>query len=108
MNTGHNAARGFTVKPPKPPRLPEIYMRVLDPKKIKKLMVIKDVSARTLATKVGYQSHAYITRILRGEISTVTPEKAARIAAFLEVGVDDLFVARVSSDTDQNVKGRVA
>jgi len=79
-------------------------MRVIDPKKIKKLMVIKDVSARTLATRVGYKSHAYITRILRGEIKTVTPDKAARIAAFLEVGLDDLFVARVSSDAQQNVK----
>ena len=83
-------------------------MRVIDPNRIKKLLVIKDVSARTLAEKVGYRSHAYITRILRGEISTVTPEKAARIAAFLEVGVDDLFVARLSTDTSQNVKGRVA
>lgn len=83
-------------------------MRVIDPKKIKKLMVIKDMSARTLADRVGYRSHAYITRILRGEIKTVTPEKAARIAATLEVGVDDLFVARLSTDTSQNTKRRVA
>lgn len=83
-------------------------MQVHDPKRIKKLMVIKDISARTLATAVGYKSHAYITRILRGEIKTVTPDKAARIAAYLEVGVDDLFVARMSSDTPQNAKGRVA
>ena len=83
-------------------------MRVSDPNKIKKLLVIKDVSARQLATAVGYRSHAYITRILRGEIKTVTPEKAARIAAFLEVGVDDLFVARLSTDAAQNVKKRVA
>lgn len=83
-------------------------MRVLDPKKIKKLLVIKGVSARKLSEAVGYQSHAYITRILRGEIKTVTPEKAARIAAFLEVGVDDLFVARVSSVAGKNVKADVA
>lgn len=83
-------------------------MRVKDPKQIKKLLVIKEVSARTLADEIGYRSHAYVTRILRGEITTVTPEKAARIAAFLEVGVDDLFVARLSTDTSQNVKGRVA
>lgn len=83
-------------------------MRVTDPKKIKKLLVIKDMSARDLATAVGYQSHAYITRILRGEIKTVTPERAALIAAVLEVGVDDLFVARLSTDASQNVKGRAA
>lgn len=83
-------------------------MRVIDPKRIKKLLVIKDMSARTLADKVGYQSHAYITRILRGEIKTVTPEKAALISAVLEVGIDDLFVARLSTNTAQNVKRSVA
>lgn len=89
-------------------RLPEIYMQITDPKKIKKLMIIKGISARTLAEAIGYRSHAYVTRILRGEIKTVTPEKAARIAAYLEVGVDDLFVARMSSDAGQNAKRRVA
>lgn len=79
-------------------------MRVKDPKQIKKLMVIQDVSARKMAEEVGYRSHAYITRILRGEIKTVTPERAARIARFLGVGVDDLFVARLSTDTAHNGK----
>ncbi len=83
-------------------------MRVIDPKKIKKLMVIQDVSARTLADEVGYSSHAYITRILRGEIKTVTPERAARIARFLGVGLDDLFVARLSSDAGPSAKRKVA
>lgn len=88
-------------------RLPEIYMRVIDPKRIKKLMVIQDdMSARTLAESVGYASHAYITRILRGEIKTVTPEKAARIARCLGVGIDDLFVPRLSTDSGQNGKRR--
>lgn len=76
-------------------------MRVKDPKQIKKLMVIQEVSARTLAEAVGYKSHAYITRILRGEIKTVTPARAALIATYLQVGVDDLFVARMSSDAGQ-------
>jgi transcriptional regulator with XRE-family HTH domain len=82
-------------------KLPEIYMRVIDPRKIVKLMVIKDISARSLATGVGYRSHAYVTRILRGEIKNVTPERAVRIAEFLEVGVDDLFLPRLSSGTRQ-------
>lgn len=76
-------------------------MRVIDPKKIQKLMVIQDVSARTLADEVGYSSHSYITRILRGEIKTVTPDRAARIARFLGVGMDDLFVPRLSTDAGQ-------
>lgn len=79
-------------------------MRVIDPKKIKKLMVIQGVSARSMSEEVGYKSHAYITRILRGEITTVTPERAARIARLLGVGIDDLFVTRLSTDTGQNMK----
>lgn len=83
-------------------------MQVIDPKKIKKLMVIQDVSARTLAHEVGYASHAYITRILRGEITTVTPERAARIARYFGVGVDDLFVPRLSTDARQTVQRRAS
>lgn len=89
---------------PTQPRLPEIYMRVKDPKQIKKLMVIQEVSSRDLAEGVGWQSHSYVTRILRGEITTVTPDRAARIARFFKVGVDDLFVPRLSTDTAQSVK----
>lgn len=85
-------------------RTPEIYMRVIDPKRILKLMAVQDVSARQLATGAGYETHTYMQRILRGEIKTVTPERAARIALFLGVGVDDLFVPRQSSDTGQSVK----
>lgn len=79
-------------------------MRVIDPKKIQKLMVIQEVSARTLAEKVGYASHSYVTRILRGEIQTVTPERAARIARYFGVGVDDLFTPRLSTDGGPAVK----
>lgn len=85
-------------------------MRVNDPKQIKKLMVIQGVNSRELAEAAGYRTHSYITRILRGEIKTVTPERAARIARFFGVGVDDLFVPRLSTDAGPNVKrkGRAA
>lgn len=83
-------------------------MRVKDPKQIKKLMVIQEVSSRDLAAAVGWKSHSYVTRILRGDITTVTPERAARIARFFGVGQDDLFVARLSTDTSQTAKKRVA
>lgn len=83
-------------------------MRVIDPKKILKLMAIQEISARALAEAVGYSSHSYVTRILRGEITTVTPERAARIARFFGVGIDDLFVARLSTDTRQTSKSRMA
>ncbi len=83
-------------------------MRVQDPKKLLKLMAIQEVSARTLAEEVGYNSHSYITRILRGEITTVTPERAARIARFFGVGIDDLFVARLSSDGGPSVQRKAS
>lgn len=78
-------------------------MQVRDAKKIRKLMVIQGVSQRTLAAKAGYKSHAYMGRILRGEVKTLDPEAAVRIAKFLGVGVDDLFLVRVSTDN-----GRIA
>lgn len=83
-------------------------MRVIDPKRIQKLMVVQDVSTRRLALEVGYASHAYVGRILRGEITTVTPERAARIARFLGVGVDDLFVPRLSTDPRRLVNHRMS
>lgn len=79
-------------------------MKVIDPKKILKLMAIQEVSARQLSEEVGYSSHAYITRILRGEIKTVTPERAARIARFFEVDISDLFMPRLSTDSGLSVK----
>lgn len=86
-------------------KLPEIYMRVIDPKRIRKLMAIKDVSARQLAFAVGYQSPTHVYRILKGEHKTVTPDRGARIARYLEVGVDDLFMPRLSTDPSQSAKG---
>lgn len=83
-------------------------MRVKDPKKIAKLMVIQEVSRRDLAAAAGWASHSYVNRILDGTITTVTPDRAARIARFFKVGMDDLFVARLSTDSARNVKKDVA
>lgn len=79
-------------------------MRVHDLKRLKTLMVVQEVSARQLADAIGYSSHSYVTRILRGEITTVTPEKAARIARFFGVDIGDIFVPRLSTDTGRDVK----
>jgi transcriptional regulator with XRE-family HTH domain len=54
-------------------------------------MVVSDVSQRRLAMAAGYKSHSYMGRILRGEVDTLAPEAALRIARFLQVGVDFLF-----------------
>lgn len=81
-------------------------MRVIDPKTIRKLMLIQDVTQRQLAEAAGWQSHSYVARLLTGEIKTVTPDRAARIANYFSVGVDDLFVPRLSSDAGLSVKGK--
>lgn len=83
-------------------------MEVKNPRTIAKLMVIQGVSQRTLAQRAGYKSHAYMGRILRGEVKTLDPEAAVRIAKFLGVGVDDLFLVRVSNDAGRNMKSRGA
>lgn len=83
-------------------------MRVSDPKKIRKLMLIQDATQRQLAEAAGWQSHSYVARLLSGEIKTVTPERAARIARFFGVGIDDLFVPRLSTDAGRSVKKDVA
>lgn len=83
-------------------------MRVKDPKKIRKLMVLQDVSHRDLAEAAGYSGHSYITAILKGRIQTVTPERAARIARHLDVKVDDLFVPRLSTDSGDNAESNAA
>lgn len=92
------------MRPPTKPRLPEIYMRVIDPKKIRKLMTIQEVTQRQLAEEAGWASHSYVARLLDGEIKTVTPERAARIARFFEVDISDLFVPRLSTDGGPSVK----
>ena len=66
-------------------------MRLRNLKTLRTLMVVSDVSQRRLAMAAGYKSHSYMGRILRGEVDTLAPEAALRIARFLQVGVDFLF-----------------
>jgi transcriptional regulator with XRE-family HTH domain len=76
-------------------------MRVHNLKGLRTLMVVREVSQRRLARAAGYRSHAYMGRILRGEVDTLEPEAAVRIARFLEVGVDFLFAPTMSTVTTQ-------
>lgn len=77
----------------------EIYMVLKDRKQLAKLMVIQGVSARQLARIAGWKSHSYMNRLLAGEVRTLSADPALRIAHHLGVGVDDLFLVRVSSET---------
>lgn len=83
-------------------------MKLAYRKRLLKLMAINDVSQRQLALAAGYKSHAYMGRLLRGEVDTLELEPALRIARYLNVGVDDLFMTRLSTDTVQNVNRRPA
>ncbi len=88
----------------------ELWMILQDRKRLAKLMVIQGVSARTLAEVAGWRSHTYLSRLLRGEANTLKSDPALRIAHHLGVGVDDLFLTRVSRPEGQPVKrkGRAA
>lgn len=79
-------------------RLPEIWMQLIDRKRLARLMAIQGVSARGLARAAGWKSHSYMNRLLAGEVNTLEVEPAVRIAKYLGVGTDDLFLTRVSSD----------
>lgn len=72
-------------------------MVLTDRKKLAKLMAIQGVSGRQLAAAAGYRSHTYVQRLLRGEVRTLEVDPAVRIALFLGVGVDDLFMGRTDS-----------
>lgn len=73
-------------------------MLLRDHKKLASILVIQDVTHRDLARAAGYKSHSYIGRLLRGEVKSLDPEPALRIAKFLGLPVEDLFVIKVSSN----------
>lgn len=83
-------------------------MVLTDRKKLAKLMVIQDVSQRELAKAAGWKSHSYLGRLLRGEVNTLDVEPAVRMAMYLGVGTDDLFMSRASTDVAQSAPRRRA
>jgi transcriptional regulator with XRE-family HTH domain len=76
-------------------------MRLHNLKGLRTLMVVRDVSQRRLARAAGYRSHAYMGRLLRGEVDTLEPEAALRIARFLQVEREFLFAARSFTDDER-------
>lgn len=81
-------------------RIKEVWMQVRDKdrRRLETLMAVNDISQRELSRMMGWKSHTYIGRIIRGEITSIDPETAAKIAAIFGVGMDDLFLARVSTE----------
>jgi transcriptional regulator with XRE-family HTH domain len=80
-------------------------MRVHNLKGLRTLMVVREVSQRRLARAAGYRSHSYLGRILRGEVDSLTPEAAVRIARFLQVSVDWLFAPSPGETADPDRAG---
>lgn len=89
--------------------LGDVWMIVRDLKRLKTLAVIQDVSHRDIARAVwGNKSHSYVGRIMRGKVTSLSPEAAVRWAAFFGVAVDDLFIARTSNNPRHSDEGRAA
>ncbi|MFK5691329.1 hypothetical protein ACI3EY_16850 [Ornithinimicrobium sp. LYQ92] len=79
-------------------------MKLIDHKRLAKLMLIQGISARTLASEAGWKSHTYMAKLAKGTESTLKVEPACLIADTLGVGVDDLFLVQTSSETEHIVK----
>lgn len=83
-------------------QLGEIYMILRDRKKLARLMIVQEVTQRSLAEAAGWRSHSYLGRLLRGEVKTLGTEPALRIAHHLMVPIDDLFATKVDSKPVRN------
>lgn len=79
-------------------------MRLTNRKRLATLMAIQGVSQRELANAAGWTAHSYLGRLLRGEVDTLDIDPAVRIAEYLQVGVDDLFVPRSSTSARRDGK----
>jgi transcriptional regulator with XRE-family HTH domain len=87
----------------------EIWMELKDATLLRELMEAKGISARELARIAEWKSHTYVQRLLRGEVKTLKPVPAARIAHRLQVPFNLLFVSKMSDDGARDVrKGRAA
>lgn len=85
-----------------------LSLQVRDRAKIERLLVARDASRRQLAQAAGYASHAYVNRILNGDVQVVQYDRARRIARFLKADLDELFMLRTSTDTGRSTNRRTA
>jgi transcriptional regulator with XRE-family HTH domain len=77
----------------------ELFMFVKDADLLRRLLESKGLTARQVTRDMGWKSHSYLNRILTGQVRTVTPDAAVKLAYLLQVPVDLIFVPRVSGDT---------
>ena len=79
-------------------------MELTDPNHLASLMKDQGLSARKLSQLVGWKSHTFMQRLLRGEVSTLRTKSAERIAEALDVPTSELFVDRLSNVVGRNVQ----
>lgn len=78
-------------------------MQVIDGELLGRTIKVKKHSLRGFADKMGWKSHTYLQRLIRGEVRSVTPETAALMCHYLEVPLDLLFETKVSTNSGQSV-----
>jgi len=78
----------------------EVWMYLPDRgrERLLEIMEQEGISRRRLAIAAGWRSHSYMNRLLNGEASTLEPKPAVRIAKYLGLRVNDLFLPKSSSD----------
>lgn len=81
-------------------------MQLHDRRLLAKLMAIQDASQRDVADAAGWNSHTFVGRLLKGEVTTLKPEPAVRIANFFGVPLETLFVPRVATNQGRTVPVR--
>lgn len=84
----------------------EVYMKLVDRKRLARMIAIQEVSKREVARAAGWKSHTYLLRLLSGAVTTCEPEHAVKIATFLGCDVGDLFVPRKTSAACPTGSGR--
>lgn len=83
-------------------------MQVKDADLLKRLMATKGLTAREVSRAMGWQSHSYLNRVLAGDVKTVRPDAAVKLAYLLQIPVDLIFMPRVSGDTRQSERQKSA
>lgn len=73
-------------------------MQVRDLKKLRRLVVIQELSHREIAEAAGWKSHSYVSRLLRGEVNTLKAEPAIAIARLLGCPLEDIFTTRMTTN----------
>lgn len=80
-----------------PPTVGAIWMELINRDKLVRRMKAMGVSQRELARAAGWKSHSYMRRLITGEAKTLNTDPALRIAHYLYLDVDDIFVTEVST-----------